>query len=104
MVDLCKFRNAPLTCQSGCNMGTEPYTASQNAKFPAKVDGFDIKSSVLHSEYIWGIELSGKPIGPVWGDFWHGEDLQSTACICIGLARTIYIRCVYGMFGREFTK
>jgi hypothetical protein len=24
--------------------------------------------------------------------------------ICIGLARTIYIRCVYGMFGRENTQ
>jgi hypothetical protein len=24
-------------------------------------------------------------------------------CICVGLARTIYIRCVYGIFGREFT-
>ena len=24
--------------------------------------------------------------------------------ICIGLDRTIYIRCVYGIFGREITK
>ena len=23
---------------------------------------------------------------------------------CLGLARTIYIRCIYGIFGREFTK
>jgi hypothetical protein len=25
-------------------------------------------------------------------------------CICVGLARTIYIRCVYSILGREFTK
>ena len=25
-------------------------------------------------------------------------------CACVGLARTIYIRCIYGTFGREITK
>ena len=25
-------------------------------------------------------------------------------CICVGLARTIYIQCMYGIFGREITK
>jgi len=28
--------------------GTEPYTAPQNAKFPANFNGKDIKSSILH--------------------------------------------------------
>jgi len=25
-------------------------------------------------------------------------------CKCLGLARTIYIRCIYGIFDREITK
>jgi hypothetical protein len=30
---------------------------------------------------------------------------SETKClVVIGLARTIYIRCIYGIFGREFTK
>ena len=27
-----------------------------------------------------------------------------TQCVYVGLVRTIYIRCIYGIFGREITK
>jgi len=30
---------------------------------------------------------------------WKSEDTK-----CLGLTRTIYIRCIYGIFGREITK
>jgi len=29
---------------------------------------------------------------------------RSRAYICVGLARTLYIRCIYGIFGRETTE
>ena len=37
------------------------------------------------------------------------KHMNSSSCnaakvICLGLARTIYIRCIYGIFGREITK
>ena len=32
------------------------------------------------------------------------ELANPTHVICLGLARTIYIRCIYGIFGREITK
>ena len=31
---------------------------------------------------------------------WPPED----CCLCVEMARTIYIRCIYGIFGREITK
>ena len=27
---------------------------------------------------------------------------SSFHCLCVGMARTMYIRCIYGIFGREF--
>jgi len=33
-----------------------------------------------------------------------GQSLLHLHCIWLGLARTIYIRCIYGIFGREITK
>jgi hypothetical protein len=29
---------------------------------------------------------------------------SSIVAVCVGLARTLYIRCTYGIFGRETTK
>ena len=30
--------------------------------------------------------------------------MRVRVCNCVGLARTIYIRCIYGIFGREIIK
>jgi len=37
---------------------------------------------------------------------WSYQERLSEAQMvtCVGLARTIYIRCVYGIFGREITR
>jgi hypothetical protein len=72
-------------------MGTEPYIAHQNAKFPVNADGLNIKSSILHLEDVkgalncvnsllalFGVTLSrGRP----WG--FHLQEALHRKCMSI---------------------